>query len=432
MRRSILHLRFKPWRQHHRAFSPTCCLHEQAAKDHARVVEQVADELTQQLRQVLWQFKAPIRYAFAYGSGVFPQRGYAKQPTRKPMVDYIFGVNHAQHFHSLNLTDHADHYSFLRRFGSGTIAHVQERYGAGVYFNPYVTVNGIAIKYGIVNLETLCDDLDDWHTLYLAGRMQKPVKVLRDHPKVQIAQQRNLNAALRTALLLLPERFTERALFTTIASLSYLGDPRMSVGGENPKKVENIVSAQQEHFRALYGPLLADLPNVQYLSTHDIGQDMAPLLQDLDSQTRGNMVRRMPKMFKTKLYNGYRRILGEAHVATLLADAKEPIDSSSSFGSPFDAAIASSPLLPAQVTKTISATVAWPSTIQSVKGILTAGPLKSWNYVAEKLQKAKKLTTKESFLAPLSQVEQPAKSTSSSTAAAIRDSVRQAGSKTRE
>jgi hypothetical protein len=25
------------------------------------------------LRQILWQFRAPIRYAFAYGSGVFPQ-----------------------------------------------------------------------------------------------------------------------------------------------------------------------------------------------------------------------------------------------------------------------------------------------------------------------------------------------------------------------
>ncbi|ORY77780.1 mitochondrial matrix Mmp37, partial [Protomyces lactucae-debilis] len=342
-------------------------------------------ELTQQLRQVLWQFKAPIRFAFAYGSGVFPQRGYAKTPTTKPMVDYIFGVSHAQHFHSLNLTDHADHYSFLRRLGSGTISHVQERYGAGVYFNPYVTVNGIAIKYGVVNLDTLCEDLDDWRTLYLAGRMQKPIKVLRDHPQVQLAYQRTLNAALRAALLLLPQTFTERQLFTTIASLSYLGDPRMSVGGENPKKVENIVSAQQQHFRSLYGPLMADLPNIQYMGTEHSGQDMAGLTQDLNPQTRGNMVRRLPKTFQAKLYNAYRHKLGEQHAIHIQTSEKEGVPST--FGSPFDVAIAASSTLNAEVMKAISATVAWPSTVQTIKGILTAGPFKSWNYVAEKLKK---------------------------------------------
>ncbi len=33
----------------------------------------INDEFKEALRQILWQFKAPIRYAFAYGSGVFPQ-----------------------------------------------------------------------------------------------------------------------------------------------------------------------------------------------------------------------------------------------------------------------------------------------------------------------------------------------------------------------
>jgi Phosphatidate cytidylyltransferase, mitochondrial len=34
--------------------------------------------LKEQLRLLLWKFNAPIRYAFAYGSGVFPQRGQQK------------------------------------------------------------------------------------------------------------------------------------------------------------------------------------------------------------------------------------------------------------------------------------------------------------------------------------------------------------------
>ena len=35
----------------------------------------IDDALKEKLRRVLWKFRAPIRYAFAYGSGVFQQAG---------------------------------------------------------------------------------------------------------------------------------------------------------------------------------------------------------------------------------------------------------------------------------------------------------------------------------------------------------------------
>jgi len=35
----------------------------------------IDDQLKEKLRSVLWKFNAPIRYAFAYGSGVFQQSG---------------------------------------------------------------------------------------------------------------------------------------------------------------------------------------------------------------------------------------------------------------------------------------------------------------------------------------------------------------------
>jgi Phosphatidate cytidylyltransferase, mitochondrial len=35
----------------------------------------IDDTLKEKLQAVLWQFNAPIRYAFAYGSGVFQQAG---------------------------------------------------------------------------------------------------------------------------------------------------------------------------------------------------------------------------------------------------------------------------------------------------------------------------------------------------------------------
>lgn len=343
-------------------------------------------ELHESLRSILWKFKAPIRFAFAYGSGVFHQKGYS-QGTKKPMVDYIFGVSYAQHFHSLNLTNHWDHYSFLRRLGSGVISHVQTGYGAGVYFNPYVEVNGIMIKYGVVLLDDLCDDLNNWTNLYLAGRMQKPVKILRDHAQVRMANQKNLYSAVRTALLLLPEKFTEQELYTTIASISYMGDPRMSFG-ENPKKVENIVNAQLPHFRRLYTPFIERLPNISFTSASALTNPdvRASLVQDLDPIKRGNMVRRLPSKFRASLYWQYRRSLGSA--ASL--DPAQPHDESSTYGTEFDRQIAADPNLAMEVGKSIKATVSWPSTSQSIKGVFTAGPVKSWSYVSEKLNKAKK------------------------------------------
>lgn len=89
---------------------------------------------------LLWQFRAPVRYAVAYGSGVFSQG--TRDPTSKPVIDLIFGVTYSQHWHSLNLHQHRDHYSFMGTLGSAAVAYVQDKLGAGMYFNPYVDVNG--------------------------------------------------------------------------------------------------------------------------------------------------------------------------------------------------------------------------------------------------------------------------------------------------
>lgn len=43
--------------------------------------------------------------------------------------------------------------------------------------------------------------------------------------------------------------------------------------------------------------------------------------------------------------------------------------------------------LKGQVGQVIRDTVKWPSTAQSVKGLLTAGPVKSWHYLGEKFGK---------------------------------------------
>lgn len=392
------------------------------------------------MRQILWRFRAPIRYAFAYGSGVFGQKDSAPtstdlsphpnppkaveewQKSGAKIIDFIFGVSHTQHWHSLNLTDHPDHYSALRLLpnASAAISWVQDSTGAGVYFNPYITVNGIMIKYGVVNLDTLSKDLSEWSTLYLAGRLQKPVKILRDDPRVRLANQVNLISALRTALLMLPPDFTERQLYERIAALSYMGDPRMNTlfAGENPNKVSNIVGAQLPGFRQLYVPLIDNLPNVVFNDSrtpHILGWEKedairhtgsAPTLdgvlggpdgltlqQDMDPVKRGNMVRRLPRAFRTKLYYQYKKkfgIPGSAFDEVLEAATDENPDQGfkKRRGGDFERKIAAQHDLPDVVASTVRQTVAWPSTTQSIKSAFTAGAGRSWRYYTDKRKKS--------------------------------------------
>lgn len=264
----------------------------------------------------------PIRYAFAYGSGVFEQDGYNQSdPKRRPMLDFMFAVSHPGHWHSINMARNPRHYALAAKMlGSDFVARLQT-VGPGVWFNPYVTVNGVVclsfffflftierafstnciyfvlqtIKYGVTSIDTLCSDLLSWRTLYLAGRMHKPLRIIKDDARVRLTQQVNLTSALRTALLLLPERFSERELFERIAGLSFAGDPRMLLPAENRNKVKNIVRKQLEQFRELYRRLGVGLPGVQWAANSgDSEVDGVMIAQDLDPKVRVMHLRKLP------------------------------------------------------------------------------------------------------------------------------------------
>ena len=374
-------------------------------------------EFKEALRQILWQFHAPIRYAFAYGSGVFPQTNSSSKnsstlhPNPGPaissvqkgntkMIDFIFGVSYTQHWHSLNLQQHRNHYSGVGSLGSYAVSKIQDDWGAGVYFNPYVTVNGTLIKYGVVNLDTLCRDLSEWEHFYLAGRLQKPVKILRDDPRVRLANQINLISAARTALLQLPGSFSELDFYSTIAGLSYMGDPRVTFSMENPNKIANIVNNQLPNFRQLYAPLVENLPNVTFKDSRcsspewmDDPNTNALLQQDMDPVKRGNMVRRLPKQFRTKLYFQYQRKyqIPQLDFNKMLEESndEDPTRVKKKQGGPFEQRIATDELksLKKEVGAVLARTIKWPSTSQSIKGLVTTGPLNSWRYLREKWRK---------------------------------------------
>ena len=84
------------------------------------------------------------------------------------------------------------------------------------------------------------------------------VLVLQPNDTVAKAATDNCESALRTALLMLPEGFSTVELYEAIVGLSYLGDPRMTIG-ENKNKIRNIVSAGRLHFDELYARPLEQL-----------------------------------------------------------------------------------------------------------------------------------------------------------------------------
>ncbi|KAJ1981366.1 Mitochondrial translocator assembly and maintenance protein 41 [Dimargaris xerosporica] len=338
------------------------------------------------LYDVIRHFRAPVRFAFAYGSSVFRQD--RKESREKPLVDFILAVTHAQHWHSINLQQNPHHYSGLRHFGSGLIAKVQKDIGAGVYFNPYVEINGTRLKYGVVSLSTLCSDLVNWDTLYLAGRMQKPLLVVKNDPIIGITSQVNLTNAIRIALLLLPPSFTEFELYSRIVGLSYTGDLRMKFA-EDPNKVRNIVVGQQEELQQLYHAILTNMANISIQKGGQIHQDANPM-------TRAQIIRHLPGTFYYRLIREFQRSDPRAFTALAVTLADPQQSPASSIDAPEmdphkhqSLGLAQSAKLTECTLRAITRTVRRPALTQSMKGLLTAGVCKSVRYSLAKLGRSR-------------------------------------------
>ncbi|CAE6524028.1 unnamed protein product [Rhizoctonia solani] len=330
----------------------------------------VPDRMRALLEEIVAGFEAPIRYAFAYGSGVFGQEGY--KDSDRPQLDFLFAVTHADHFHSINMQQNPKHYALAPRLlGSDFVARMQA-VAPGLWFNPYVKVkDGVTIKYGVTTVDNLCADLLGWKSLYMAGRMHKPIRIIKDDSRVRLTQQVNLTSAVRAALLTLPERFNEKELFERITGISYAGDPRMSFA-ENPHKVRNIVNAQQAQFRELYHRLVVGLPGVHW-SGEKVEQDASP-------QARGLLLRKLPSNLRTRIDTRYQSLLPESAPAS-------PSTSPTRDENVFWQRVGATPDLSEAMQTEMAAIIKSPATIQSVKGIISAGPVNSLRYAGDKIGK---------------------------------------------
>ena len=106
-------------------------------------------------------------------------------------------------------------------------------------------------KYGVVEKADLLEDLNQWETLYLAGRFHKPMLTLLEDINVAKAQQGNLKSALCTTALLSRQTIPDTDFYTLLSNLSYLGDMRVEKGD----KIKNMVADNIQAFRDLYAPI---------------------------------------------------------------------------------------------------------------------------------------------------------------------------------
>jgi len=250
-----------------------------------------------------------------------------------PMIDFIFIVDDPEQWHRQNMsTANYYHYSmWLRLFGSPFVSYIQSL-GPGVLYNPFISVQGhqMMIKYGVITTSQLVDDLVYWRSLYVAGRLQKPVLFLNDsvHDRneplcapsdppmdtvlsdthslsqsetlsssidLEGAMLLNLDYAVRVSLIMLTAtdrlQFTMKELFMSITSLSYCGDNRHSFSMEATDKFEKIVNGSYAAFVELYGDVVQQY--IQPLGGED-GAQNEPLYALRDGVDIELLAQRLP------------------------------------------------------------------------------------------------------------------------------------------
>ena len=287
------------------------------------------------MEKILMKVLPRWRAGFAYGSGVFSQ---GHNDTR--MLDVLVIVDDPFDWHCRNLRENPSHY-FFPAIGPRAIA-AFGALGPGVYFNTAVPLSDrrwTSLKYGVASTETLLNDLQTWDHLYLAGRLHKPVISLASDAVIDAALKANRQAAVAAALLALPTTFTSLDLYTTIAGLSYHGDIRFTFGGEDPNKISNIVHHNLSAFHDLYADTLTNaFPLLS--SSSSSSSDEGDLILNQEALDPAAVRRHLPPAFQSDPLPRIRRVVRRS------------------------------------------------SAIQSLKGILTAGPAKASAYVAAKFHKA--------------------------------------------
>jgi len=185
-----------------------------------------------------------------YGSGITKQAG---QENRKVQVDLIVVVKDLKKWHIQNVKKNPNDYSFTGKqmMTKGSSSFLKK--GGKICYMTYIPFEGHSFKIGTIEEKDFLDSLELWDTFYLAGRMQKPIMIVKANKPIKDAIENNRRMAIAAAALISDERKIPMSEFyETIVSLSYMGDTRMKFA-ENPEKISNIVKGAMDFFEKNYG-----------------------------------------------------------------------------------------------------------------------------------------------------------------------------------
>ncbi|KAI3936919.1 hypothetical protein MKW92_050616 [Papaver armeniacum] len=319
----------------------------------------------------------PVDFCCSYGSSLLPNNN-----DKSSMVDYIIGVSDPLQWHDQNLKMNRNHYtSWMMQFGGAkVITGVAESVGVGVHFNPYVTWEDrvlifqligmrslfYMVKYGVVRMYNLVQDLLNWESFYLSGRLQKQyVHILADSIDTENLNLNNLRAATSTALLLLPSEFSE-IFYAKICSLSYMGDLRMFFA-EDKNKVKGIVQGQFDLFQKSYKPFIDEYAAKDLLRFSLSSAPQVQIAQDCGFHATRSLVSSLPSSVRS----GMGMILGEVGVIreVVIGSREETVEC---------------------LRKVLRRKVMVSSARQAFAGLLSAGAVNSAQYLTRKMGKALK------------------------------------------
>ena len=243
-----------------------------------------------EIRNLITEFSKTIpesEVIIGYGSEVKKQTndfGMDRQ------IDLIIGVEDTIKWHELNHELNSSNYKSKLGY---QLLPVYEKLGTKINYLSYLPFEDNMFKIGVVNTSDLIYDLVCWKNFFLAGRLQKPVEIIRTTPELDYSIQRNRFNALKVSLLALGKReATLEELFCILCSLSYIGDIRRTMHVETKHKVRNIVEGSFDELENIYIEFNDGYYENSY--SHGISINYEKLVTELDT---------LPEPLQSKIIN---------------------------------------------------------------------------------------------------------------------------------
>jgi len=183
-----------------------------------------------------------------YGSMAFGE------PYRRSVHDFWVIVRDLHAFHSLN----AEFYRTRLNHPSTVEKQVEANRFAPNFYS--IHEDGLAIKAAVI-AEHDFDRLCHARLMFVKGRMQKPLRIIRSTPRIDRAISDARREGAYHALNLCRRQFTLDEFLYQLCSLSYRAEIRPE---HKHAKIMSIINSGGAMFRGIYADILATIPTLTF------------------------------------------------------------------------------------------------------------------------------------------------------------------------